>query len=61
MIRLKLTRTKKKILYKCQSGLRSRFSTDTCLIHLTDYLKFQMDKGEYVGMVLLDPKRLSIL
>ena len=44
----------KKLLYKFQSGFRSRFSTDTCLIHLTDFIKFQMDKGHYVGMVLLD-------
>ena len=44
----------KKLLYKFQSGFRSRFSTDTCLIHLTDFIKFQMDKGHYVDMVLLD-------
>ena len=44
----------KKLLYKFQSCFRSRFSTDTCLIHLTDFIKFQMDKGHYVGMVLLD-------
>jgi hypothetical protein len=28
-----------------QSGFRSGFSTDTCLIHLTDCIKFEMDKG----------------
>lgn len=43
-----------KLLYKFQSGFRSRYSTDTCLIHLTDYIKFQMDKGHFVGMILLD-------
>ena len=44
----------RKLLYKFQSGFRSRFSTDTCLIHLTDVIKFQMDKGKFVGMVLRD-------
>ena len=42
------------ILYEFQSGFRQGFSTDTCLIHLTDYIRFQMDKGQLVGMVLLD-------
>ena len=44
----------RKLLYNFQSGFRPRFSTDTCLIHLTDFIKFQMDKGYLVGMVLLD-------
>ena len=26
----------------------------THLIHLTDYIKFQMDKGHFVGMILVD-------
>ena len=43
----------RKLLYNFQSGFRPRFSTDTCLIHLTDYIKFQMDEGYFVGMVLL--------
>ena len=42
------------LLYEYQSGFRHGFSTDTCLIHLTDYIRFQMDKGHFVGMVLLD-------
>ena len=46
--------TEKKLLYKFQSGFRRDFSTDTCLIHLSDYIRFQMDKGNFVGMVLLD-------
>ena len=41
-------------MYKFQSGFRGSFSTDTCLIHLTDFIKFEMDKGHLVGMVLLD-------
>ena len=44
----------KKLFHKFQSGFRSRFSTDTCLTHLTDFIKFQMDQGHFVGMVLLD-------
>ena len=44
----------KNLLYKFQSGFRKRFSTDTCLIHLSDYIKFEMDKGHFVGMILLD-------
>ena len=44
----------KKLLYTFQSGFRSRYSTDTCLTHLTDFIKFQMDQGHFVGMVLLD-------
>ena len=31
--------TEKKLLYKFQSGFRRYFSTDTCLIHLSDYIK----------------------
>ena len=41
-------------MYKFQSGFRGRFSTATCLIHLTDFIKFEMDKCYLVGMVLLD-------
>ena len=44
----------KKLLYKFQSGFRGRFLTDTCLIHLTDFIQFKLDKGHLVGMVLLD-------
>ena len=44
----------KKLLYSFQSGLRRGFSTETCLIHLSDYIRFNMDKGNLIGMVLLD-------
>ena len=30
------------------------FSTDTCLIHLTNCIRFEMDKCNMVGMLLLD-------
>ena len=33
------------LMYEFQSGFRQSFSTNTCLIHLTDYIKFQSDKG----------------
>ena len=36
------------------SGFRRNFSTDTCLIGLTDYLKSEVANGNYVGMVLID-------
>ena len=42
------------ILYEYQSGFRNSFSTDTCLIHLTDYIKQQTSQGNYTGLVLLD-------
>jgi hypothetical protein len=44
----------KSLIYKFQSGFRSSFSTDTCLIHLTDHIRKECDKGNYTGMVMLD-------
>ena len=45
-----------RLLYEFQSGFRSSYSTDTCLIHLTDYIKLDNDQGNFTGrpMVLLD-------
>ncbi|XP_060569731.1 uncharacterized protein LOC132728128 [Ruditapes philippinarum] len=43
-----------KLLYKFQSGLRNGFSTDNCLIYMTDYIRHEIDKGNVVGMALLD-------
>ena len=45
---------KNNILYDFQSGFRSRYSTDTCLIHLFDYSKCNTSKGLFTGMLLLD-------
>ena len=45
------------LMYEFQSGFRQLFSTNTCLIHLTDYIKLQSDKGIFTGMVLLDLQR----
>ena len=42
------------ILYNHQSGFRKAHSTETCLIDLTDTIRTEMSKGNYVGMVLLD-------
>ena len=38
-----------RLLYEFQSGFRSSYSTDTCLIHLTDYIKLENDKGNFTG------------
>ena len=42
------------LLYELQSGVRPSYSTDTCLIHLYDYVKQESDKGLYTGMVMSD-------
>ncbi len=42
------------ILYIFHSGFRNSSSTDSYLIYLTDYIRSQMAKGKYTGMVLLD-------
>ena len=42
------------LMYEFQSGFRQSYSTNTCLINLTDYIKLQSDKGNLTGMVLLD-------
>ena len=46
--------TKKKLLFDFQSGFRNKFSTDSCLTYLTDYIKTQISKGLYTGMLMLD-------
>ena len=53
-IQLETYLKEKNILYDFQSGFRGAFSTDTCLIHLTDYIRNQMSAGNYTGLVLLD-------
>ena len=44
----------KNLLFDFQSGFMSRYSTDTCLTNLTDYIKTQTSKGLYTGMIMLD-------
>ena len=36
------------------SGFRGGYSTDSCLIGLTDFIKCEIGKGNLVGMVLID-------
>ena len=46
--------TKYNLFYRYQCGFRPNYSTDTCLIHLLDYIRLQSDQGNYTGMVMLD-------
>ena len=43
-----------KLLYDYQSGFRNSYFTDSCLTHLTDQIRFDMDKGNYTGIVMID-------
>ena len=45
------------LIFKTQSGFRPGHSTETCLLHLTDYIKQQTAKGLYTGMLLLDVQK----
>ena len=45
---------KNNMLYNLQSGFRQKYSTDTCLIHLLDYLRTNNAKGMFTGMIMLD-------
>ena len=42
------------LLYEFQSGFRTSYSTDTCLVYMTDYIRSKIDCGEYCGMVMID-------
>ena len=43
-----------KLLSDAQSGFRGGYSTDTCILGLTEYIRGEISKGRLVGMVLLD-------
>lgn len=45
---------KKELFFEQQSGFRGRYSTDTCLIGLCDFIRSEMAGGKYVGMILID-------
>ena len=45
---------KHKLLSESQSGFRSGYSTDTCILGLTEYIRGEVSHGRLVGMVLLD-------
>ena len=42
------------LLFENQLGFRGGYSTDSCLIGLTDFIKGEIAKGNMVGMVLID-------
>ena len=42
------------LMYDLQFGFSQKFSTYSCLIHLSDYILNNQDKGEYTGMVVID-------
>lgn len=42
------------IIYDYQSGFRSSFATDTCLIHILDHINMNSARGRFTGMILLD-------
>ena len=42
------------LLYKYQSGFCAIFSTDSCLVQLTNFILRGMDKGFHTGMILVD-------
>ena len=46
--------TRSSLLYEFQSGFRRKFSTDTCLIHLLDYIRDNNSKGLFTGVIMLD-------
>ena len=44
---------KNDVNYDYQSGFRPGFSTKSCLLYLTDFIKDNVAKGNYVGSLLL--------
>ena len=42
------------LIFENQSGFRNGFSTNTCTIGLTDFVKEEMAAGRMVGMVMID-------
>ena len=42
------------IIFRYQSGLRKKFSTNSCLSYLCDKVLTGKDKGLFTGMVLID-------
>ena len=47
----------RQLITRWQSGFRQGFSTATALIHVTDTILNQMDKGNYTGIIFLDLKK----
>ena len=42
------------LLYSHQFGFRKTYSTDICIMHLTDHIKSKSEEGMMTGMLLLD-------
>ena len=45
------------VLYERQSGFRGGFSTDSCLIQLSDFVRQELASGNMVGMVVIDLRK----
>ena len=45
------------LIYHLQSGFRPGYSTSTCLTYLHDQVRTQIEKGNYVGLVMLDVQK----
>ena len=45
---------KRGLIFDHQSGFRGGYSTDSCLVGLSDYIRGEIGKGNLVGMVLID-------
>ena len=48
---------KQSLTYNFQSGFRKTYSTDSCLLDLTDFIMKEIDEGHLCEMVLLDLQR----
>ncbi len=46
--------SKNRLIYDFQSSFRRSYSTDTCLLFLTDCIRKELVGGHLCGMVLLD-------
>ena len=42
------------LIYEFQSGFRTGFSTNTALTYLCDKIRFNVDRGLYTGVIMLD-------
>lgn len=43
-----------RLIYDFQSGFRKSYSTESCLLYLTDLIRKEVERGNMCGMVLLD-------
>ena len=50
--------SKNKILYRFKSGFRKTYSTNTCLEHLTNKITKGLEKGHFIGMILIDLQKV---